>query len=52
VPEQALPTTFGVEGVEIRETVGSQLLTPFRLLWPWRREPAAEPPSESHPARP
>jgi sterol desaturase/sphingolipid hydroxylase (fatty acid hydroxylase superfamily) len=34
VPEQALPTTFGVEGVEIRETVGSQLLTPFRLLWP------------------
>ncbi len=52
VPEQALPTTFGVEGVEIRETVGSQLLTPFRLLWPKRREPAAEPPSESHPARP
>lgn len=52
VPDQALPTTFGVEGVEIRETVGSQLLAPFRLLWTRRREPAAEPPSESHPARP
>jgi sterol desaturase/sphingolipid hydroxylase (fatty acid hydroxylase superfamily) len=51
-PEQARPTTFGVDGIEIRETFGSQLLTPFRLLWQWRRRPDPVPRSESHPARP
>ncbi|MDH5283363.1 MAG: sterol desaturase family protein [Gemmatimonadota bacterium] len=51
VPEQARPTTFGVEGAGIRETIGSQLFTPFRLLWQWRRRPASVPSSESHAAR-
>jgi sterol desaturase/sphingolipid hydroxylase (fatty acid hydroxylase superfamily) len=56
VPEQARPTAYGVEGIDIRETIGSQLLTPFRLLWRWRRQPvpapAPAPRSESNPVRP
>jgi sterol desaturase/sphingolipid hydroxylase (fatty acid hydroxylase superfamily) len=37
VPEQPRPARYGVEGLEMRETIGSQLVTPFRLLWRWRR---------------
>lgn len=43
VPEQERPTSFGVDGADIRETIGNQLLTPFRLLWRWRRPPAPAP---------
>jgi sterol desaturase/sphingolipid hydroxylase (fatty acid hydroxylase superfamily) len=47
VPEQARPTAYGVDGIDIRETIGSQLVTPFKLLWRWRhgQEPAARPES-------
>jgi sterol desaturase/sphingolipid hydroxylase (fatty acid hydroxylase superfamily) len=50
VPEQGRPTSFGVEGTEVRETIASQLFTPFRLLWKWRRQPAPASPSENHAA--
>jgi sterol desaturase/sphingolipid hydroxylase (fatty acid hydroxylase superfamily) len=40
VPEQPRPARYGVDGLEMGETLGSQLVTPFRLLWRWRR-PAA-----------
>ena len=45
VPEQERPTTYGVEGVDMSETIGSQLATPFQLLWRWRRRqvPTARP---------
>jgi len=45
VPEQPLPERYGLDGVEMKESLVSHMVTPFRLLWQWRRheEPAAAP---------
>jgi sterol desaturase/sphingolipid hydroxylase (fatty acid hydroxylase superfamily) len=52
VPEQGRPTAYGVEGIDMRETIGSQLTTPFRLLWPWRHRPVPTARPATPPAAP
>ena len=43
VPEQPRPARYGVDGLDMAETLKSQLLAPFRLMWRWRRRPAPRP---------
>ena len=49
VPEQARPARYGVDGLDMKETLTSQLVTPFRLMWRWRR-PASVKPASPGPA--
>lgn len=37
VPEQALPARYGVDGIEMGESLTRQMILPFRLAWRWRR---------------
>jgi sterol desaturase/sphingolipid hydroxylase (fatty acid hydroxylase superfamily) len=43
VREQARPQRYGVDGIDFRESLLSQLVTPFRLMWQWRHAPAPAP---------
>ena len=36
VPEQQRPARYGVEGIDYHESLVSQLVKPFRLMWRWR----------------
>ena len=47
VPEQPRPARYGVDGLDMKETLTSQLVMPFRMMWRWRRrvEPRLEPPA-------
>ncbi len=54
VPEQPLPARYGVDGLGMGESLRSQLLFPFQLLWRrrWRYRPAPTPEPEKHPRAP
>ena len=39
VPDQPRPTRYGVDGLDMKETLTGQLVTPFRLVWRWRHRP-------------
>lgn len=46
-PEQARPVRYGVDGIDYRESLLSQLGTPLRLMWRWRHVPARSTPAEA-----
>jgi sterol desaturase/sphingolipid hydroxylase (fatty acid hydroxylase superfamily) len=50
VAEQPRPERFGVEGLDMGERLTNHLLTPFRLLWAWRRAGPPAAPVISRPA--
>ena len=39
VTEQRRPERYGIDGIDYRESLASQLVTPFRLMWRWRHAP-------------
>jgi sterol desaturase/sphingolipid hydroxylase (fatty acid hydroxylase superfamily) len=39
VPEQPRPLRYGVDGIDYHESLVSQLVKPFQLMWRWRRAP-------------
>jgi sterol desaturase/sphingolipid hydroxylase (fatty acid hydroxylase superfamily) len=45
VADQPRPVRYGVDGIDFHESLTSQLLMPFRLMWRWRR--AAHVPASS-----
>ncbi len=44
VPEQPLPVRYGLDGIEMKESLAGHLITPFRLLWQWRHRGSAATP--------
>ena len=43
VSESQRPARYGVEGIDMGESLTNHLLNPFRLVWRWRRGPAVTP---------